>query len=179
MNRPFQVALALAACSLIALLASQNKTLRDQRDGLMVQNASPRIGLSIATFSAVDANGKELIFGQDINLPALIVFMDPNCSYCTNSIEALNDLYRNRPRSNFFGIIRTDKDLLSAYTSKNEVEFPVLYTSDGGIVNFYNVYGTPVIVLVDRSSKIVYSRFGVLNRNEDVAVIRDLLTSMQ
>ena len=154
--------LSVALSLLVLLLSWQNVRLRAERDRLVIENSTPRVGqwmppaqrVLVAPAQSTDDFGK------------IYVFLEPNCSYCGASLPALEALY-GAVKKDF-----SDKYSFVAVSSQKydleqqKVSFQILTTSDPALLSYPRVYGTPLIIVANAQGMIVHARAGVLSDME-------------
>lgn len=106
---------------------------------------------------------------------ALIVAMSTKCQYCTESIPFLNKLAEAQQRGNhqsaILAIFPDSEKEVSAYTQREQFKMATAAPID---LKSFNVQGTPTMILVDSTGKVLDFWVGKLTSDEQQEVIKIL-----
>ena len=168
------VALALA-CALVVMLGVQNRQLRSDYAALIAEGAKPRVGAWLPDTQAETLAGESVVLGRASGDRQVLYFFDPSCPVCEASVPAILDLGRalqrhDPARVQMFGVARPDAPGLAAYLRARGFGFPVALSTPK-IRALFNVNLVPLLVVVDRDGRVVYSHAGKIDTKEQVPTI--------
>ena len=104
----------------------------------------------------------------------LLEFWFKGCGYCVLAIPELNSIYE-RYRDNDFELYgiefveRYTKDVLQSYVADNGKAYPNLCEGKD-LANALGIRGAPTVVVLDKSGKIVYAKFGFDGREVSAVI---------
>lgn len=118
------------------------------RDGLDVGSLVPE-------FSTPDLHGRQQTLEQFLDKPLLLVFGSPVCEPCQQLIPHLNTLaHETRDRLNHVFLTYGTVEENSAFVARYAVTVPVLVTSDGQLMEKFQVRVTPFGFIIGTDGKV-------------------------
>lgn len=162
----------LLACGLIVVQAVQNRELREQQILLIGEMAKPQVGAWLPTMQARTLAGKHVTLGRPSSDRQILYFFEPWCPSCRASIPAIRSIQSaiaGHPDAvEIVGVSRSSEDELRTYLAENDLDFPVSKAATSGIGVLFDLKSVPLLLVVDRDSKVVYSHSGTLDTKEQV-----------
>ncbi|NUO78353.1 MAG: redoxin family protein [Lysobacter sp.] len=181
-DRYAYVALALA-CALVVVLGVQNRQLRRDYAALIDETARPQVGSWLPSAEAATLAGPKLVLGRAAGERQLLYFFDPTCPVCEASVPAILDLGRALQRQDpaqvqMVGVARQDAPALAAYLRARGFDFPVALSTPK-IRALFKLNLVPLLVVVDRDGRVVYSHVGKIDTKEQVPTILTALRATE
>jgi peroxiredoxin len=111
---------------------------------------------------------------KDIKGLVLLEFWFPYCRGCVQAVPYLNQIQKQFKDKGLkvYGIefTQTKETFLEEYIKKQKIEYPTLYNGKQ-VSKEYSVNAAPIIFLIDKKGKIIYTSFG-FNRDELINKIK-------
>ncbi|SFL06573.1 redoxin family protein [Lysobacter sp. cf310] len=176
------VALALA-CALVVVLGVQNRQLRRDYAALIDEGVRPQVGTWLPSAEAATLSGASVVLGRAAGERQVLYFFDPSCPVCEASVPAILDIARDLQRHDpaqvqMLGVARPDAPGLNAYLRARGFGFPVALSTPK-IRALFKVNLVPLLVVVDRDGRVVYSHVGKLDTKEQVPTILTALRATE
>lgn len=170
-----------AAVTLVAILAVQNRSLKDRHGRLLLRSAAPYSGLSLPAFDAVTIAGDSVTIGSAREgEKQLLLFFTSTCPMCRNTLSAWNEIAlgaETKGNVSVFGIQLDTMKLGAEEAGFGHPQFPVLRLPDSRLRQWYRVRGVPVTVLLNHDGRVLYSKLGEIAERTIIdsvlATIRD------
>jgi hypothetical protein len=158
------LASAVLAVSLLVLIGSQNRQLREQLD-LSSAEAYPMVGDYLpdvpATKLGVDVTSVTIL--KSTTLPTVIYFFSPDCKFCVAETGKLSS-FASVAKSHGYGFVAvsTDHPNETRRMFPHPTSFPVLAENGGGIKHSYRVAGTPIYISLSTSRRVDAVHLGTM-----------------
>lgn len=168
------VALALA-CALVVVLAVQNRQQRRDYVALIETSSRPQPGDWWPSMRARTLDGRSVELGQAAGERQILYFFDPTCPVCEASLPGVIALQRALRQPDLagvqmLGVSRQGSLDLAGYARSRGLAFPVA-VSTPRIRSVYRVNLVPLLVVVDRQGRVMYSHAGAIGTKEQVPAI--------
>ncbi|MGQ8365116.1 TlpA family protein disulfide reductase [Glaciecola sp. 1036] len=137
-----------------ALLCYAVASLADAQQGKQQSLIAPDF-----TFSEI--SGEEYTLSEKVSgKPALLYFWATWCPYCKKATPKIVELHNNYSDViEVLGInvgIDDSVELTQAYIEEFDIKFPIMFDHDNSVSQSYNVFGTPVFVVISDQGKMLY-----------------------
>ncbi|RDZ26437.1 redoxin family protein [Lysobacter silvisoli] len=174
-------ALALA-CALIAVLGVQNRQLRYDYAALIEDTVRPPVGGWLPSAQAEVLGGGRLTLGRTGGERQVLYFFDPTCPVCEASVPAILELsgalQRAAGGAQLVGVARQEQAGLDGYLRARGFAFPVALSTPR-IRALFHLRRVPLLVVVDRDGRVVYSHAGLIDTKEQVPTILTALRATE
>jgi len=106
------------------------------------------------TFSTTSLNGTAIDTGG-FDVPMVVKFFAADCDACARTLPAAQGLYRQKPEVAVIGVSE-DSGAATAReaVAKYKLRFPVVVDADNSIARSFQVKGTPMTFVADKSGRI-------------------------
>ena len=132
---------------------------------------------SLLDFTALDIGSGEAFRLSDrvfkAPQPSLVLFFEPNCSWCFKQAKVFDQLAAACPQLTIFGLgVNGSRIALQKEAWRLRVAFPLWMASQSMLASTGSIKSTPLSLLLDDAGEIVFSAKGYM----DAARWRDELT---
>ena len=160
------VVLAYAA-SLAAVLASQNRELREENAELRRQARVVAPDMYVPPVNTVTLDGSSVTIGEpDRGTRQVLLVFDAQCPFCRASLPAWDRLAtalaEEGPTVEILGVSLDPTEETSEYVDEHDLTFPVTSVLDDGVRGTYRLGIVPLILTVEPGGLISYVRVGEL-----------------
>jgi peroxiredoxin len=175
------VALAVSAM-LVAVLAWQNRGLRQDRSELVDRIRHPYPGMYVPVVDAKSLTGESIALGRPEVGRQVLFFFNHTCPYCLASAPTIADAGRElrsefRGRAQMLGVCDCSEAQAGEYATRHSFDFPVVTMRDSRYLALYRARTVPVLMVVDREGRVRHALQGVFDKPQQVrklmAVLRD------
>ncbi|RNF83725.1 peroxiredoxin family protein [Montanilutibacter psychrotolerans] len=174
--------LLLAACALVVLLSVQNRQLREGYDALVDAGRRPQVGSWLPATHTTTLDGQPVTLGAARGRHQVLYFFDPACPICEASLPAVRALalaLRDAPQGQveLLGIAQPPRQAVDDYVRSRGLDFPVVLSAPKTL-SLYDITVVPLLVVVDRDGRVLFSHNGQLNTKEEVAKVLTVVRAM-
>lgn len=137
-----------------------------------------RLGQAAADFSLLTPAGESVTLDEYRGRVVLVNFWATWCPPCVAELPALEDFYQTRQEQGFVILAVNAEEtpaVVIEFAQANNLSFPVLLDSDGGLMEQYAVRALPVSFVIDRAGIIRHVQRGEISLQELKAVVEPLL----
>lgn len=161
------VAVSLA---LVAILASQNRTLRASNTALALRNSELRPGQFVPTFRGrMPNNGMVTVADAADSTRDVLYFFTWTCPYCRESLPAINALAKrlSSPTPAPVRLLGVSLDSLERPDDPRFqlYHFPILRFPERRYQSLYRASRVPALIVVSDDGRVLYSRYGLIKHN--------------
>ena len=180
------VGLGLAVV-LVAVLGTQNSTLKERYRALVERTSGPYAGLSMPAFDAVTADGDSVTIGETAEGGKQVLFFyTTSCPHSQNTLPAWNQIALEAGEQEELGVYGIQLDsvqLAGEYANANQLRFPVLTLPDRRLRQWYRIGGVPVTVVLGDAGRVLWARVGEISERHTIdtvlAAVRDSALTQQ
>lgn len=130
-------------------------------------NQTPQIGSPAPNFILENLEGDEVSLSDFAGKNVLLVFWATYCGYCEKERPDLNRFTEEQEgKIKVLAISSEPKETLKKYVQEKEINFNLLWDSEGKTQIKYLALGTPNHFLIDKQGKIVAARPGYASYQE-------------
>lgn len=180
-ERRLLYAAVMAAALAMIVLVRQYDDLRQRHRALTQRLQWPHAGYSVPTFHAVTIDGDSVTVGRANDGRQLLIVFTTECPYCRASVGAwrriIDAASREVPRIATLGITLDDGGSVPEYRREHDLRMPVLVFPDEKLRRLYRARSVPLLVLLDPTGRVLYSRLGALEDEAAIDSVLDALTS--
>ncbi|NZA27338.1 TlpA family protein disulfide reductase [Luteimonas sp. SJ-92] len=173
---PLLPAALLLALALVALLAWQNRELRQQRDWLGERATRPYHGMYVPEIAVDGIDGQALVLGRAQGGFQVLYFFAPQCPYCLESVPMVRALAARLQqafggRVQMIGVGDAAAATLQAYVREHRLDFPVAAVQDRRTLMLYRGSSVPLVLVVGADGRVLHSQLGTLDTMDQVGSI--------
>jgi len=165
-ERALLYAAVVASAVLLLALVRRYDALRDQHKVLTERIQWPHPGYSVPTFETATIDGDSVTVGRADHGRQFLIFFTTECPYCRASVDAWNRItaaaQREIPDVASLGIALDPDGPLDAYRREHHLVFPIVKFPDEKLRRLYRARSVPLVVLLDSTGRVLYSRLGAL-----------------
>ncbi|WP_185816726.1 TlpA disulfide reductase family protein [Xanthomonas sp. SS] len=170
----------LAACALLAVLAWQNRQLREERRWFVTRTTEPYLGMYVPKIAATALDGSALTLGVPAADTQVLFFFTTTCPYCKRSaptvVQAAQRLAEQGGRVQVLGVCQCSPDQARRYAIEHRFPFPVTTLTDRRALMLFRARNVPSMLALDRDGRVRYARVGVFDTTERV---QDLVAAVR
>jgi peroxiredoxin len=112
----------------------------------------PGSGVSTPAFSLPDLNGESVALSACLGTPTLLLFWNPDCSFCKKMLPDLQAWEANPPQG-APRLIVISKGTIKANRALG-LRSPILLDEEGDVSQMFGADGTPMAIAVDAQGRI-------------------------
>ncbi|WP_197076471.1 TlpA disulfide reductase family protein [Luteimonas sp. FCS-9] len=171
----------LGACALVAVLAWQNRELREERRWFVARTTEPYLGMYVPKVEATTLDGASHVLGAPDGAFQVLYFFTPTCPYSRRSLPRVADAARriaetHGPDAQLLGVCHCTPAQARAYAAEHRLPFPVTTLTDRRHVMLFRARNVPATLALDRDGRVRYARVGAFDTKERV---QDLLAALR
>jgi thiol-disulfide isomerase/thioredoxin len=139
---------------------------------------TPATATDSAVGSTMPAYKAELLDGKPFDIAAErgnVVFLNlwaTWCGPCRQEIPELQKLHNEYAAQGFkvvgVSLDESGKDTVQQFVTENSMTYPVALDPEGKLANVFQTTGIPTSVLIDRSGKIVWKKYGLITVDDEL-----------
>jgi peroxiredoxin len=180
-ERRLLYAAVMVAGLAMVVLVRQYDDLRQRYRALTQRLQWPHAGYSVPTFHAVTIDGDSITVGRADGGRQLLIVFTTACPYCRASVGAwrriIDATNREAPHVTTLGITLDGGGSVQEYRREHDLRIPVLMFPDDKLRRLYRARSVPLLVLLDSTGRVLYSRLGALEDEAAIDSVLDALTS--
>jgi thioredoxin-related protein len=112
------------------------------------------------TVNSLDGKTETISYGSS-DLPTVLYFFTPECTWCKRNLNNLKTLTEQRGNDyRFIGISIGDAERLNLYKAENNLEIATFIVKPEDLGNSYKVEGTPQTIVISSSGKVIQNWTG-------------------
>jgi hypothetical protein len=162
--------LSLILAVLLLYISYQNLQLKKQVDSIQERIASagrlalPSSGAAAAPFDVYLPDGQVFAFHTDsLVAPVILAWLSPDCEPCLEALDGWNTLVDKFP-GQLWGISREPRhEFATSAFAEHDVRFPVVTPVSDSVFSIYQVYATPLTLVIAQNGVISQVRPGPLS----------------
>jgi peroxiredoxin len=128
-------------------------------------------------FLLTDVNGTTFRLSDYRGRVVVLEFMQTTCGYCKEQEPRMRELRSRFPGDVVMVMISTNpgdtEEILRQYRDQNLVGW-IAIRDTSGVINAYNVQGTPTIFIIDKNGNIAYQHTGFTDSDSAPALISEV-----
>ena len=163
------VVLTLLMISLLLVFGCQLSTTNDINPTASVGGSE--IGKAAPDFTLQDLEGQTVTLSGLRGSPIMLNFWATWCSPCRHEMPFLQQVYEDWQDKGLVLLTINLRETLSEamqFLQSNDLTFPVLLVTDGGIASKYNITGIPTTFFIDKDGIIQEKRLGSFSNAAEI-----------
>jgi cytochrome c biogenesis protein CcmG, thiol:disulfide interchange protein DsbE len=139
---------------------------------------TPATATDSAVGSTMPAYKAELLDGKPFDIAAErgnVVFLNlwaTWCGPCRQEIPELQKLHNEYAEQGFkvvgVSLDESGKETVQQFVTENSMTYPIALDPEGKLANVFQTTGIPTSVLIDRSGKIVWKKYGLITIDDEL-----------
>lgn len=171
----------LGACALVAVLAWQNRELREERRWFVTRTTEPYLGMYVPQVEATTLDGAAHVLGAPSGTFQVLYFFTPTCPYSRRSLPRVAEAARriaqaHGPDVEVLGVCHCTPAQARAYADAHRLPFAVTTLTNRRHVMLFRARNVPALLALDRDGRLRYARVGTFDTKERM---QDLLAALQ
>jgi len=126
-------------------------------------------GIFKSDMAVKKTDGTEVTLADLLGDTTLLYYFSSKCPHCIKAQDFINKLYSDSKGVKFIGIAagRESLDDIKTYLSESKFEFPVVLDEKKQVAAKNNLRGTPTVLIVDKSGKIIDAYRGLPDQSRE------------
>jgi len=154
-----------AALALVAILATQNRSLRDRYGDLAERATRAHAGIFVPTFQSTTLTGAPVTIGAAEGERQVLFFYRSDCPYSRASIPAWNRIAEaadSRADLSAYGVALDSLHVALQHAAEHDLRFPVTTLPERKLATLYRIVGVPLTMVLDKDGRVLYVRTEVV-----------------
>lgn len=171
----------LGACALVAVLAWQNRQLREERQWFVARTTEPYLGMYVPQIAVTALDGATHVLGTPAAQFQVLYFFTPNCPYCKRSAPSVVQAAQrigaeSGGGAQLIGVCHCAPAQARRYAAEHRFDFPVATLTDRRALMLFRARNVPLMLALDRDGRVRHARVGAFDTTERV---QDLLAAVR
>lgn len=173
LTRALVFAALVLAAGLVAVLAAQNRSLREQVAHFRRERRVLHEGVVVPAFHTTTVQGDPVLIGDPPpGGRQLLMILNASCPYCLTTLPRWKEIVarvRDAGAPADAYVVSLDPDsVTAAYLAEHRFNLPAITFPDQRTALVYRAIGVPITVVIGEGGQVLYGRPGLISKRSTV-----------